>query len=130
MTEGVKTWPHPRDFTRLSISRRFDVSAHGQTLVFEDTRDICLRGVYVFGTVPFALETEVDVRLHLGEGDETMPLDLRGRIVRAEAEGCAIEFTEMAPEVYHHLKQLLLNNSPDSGKLEEEFGEHLGLKKR
>jgi len=45
-------------------------------------------------------------------------------------DGLAIAFTETEPDSFRHLQNLVLYNSDNADQVEDEFGAHLGLKKR
>lgn len=48
---------------------------------------------------------------------------------RITEEGVALVFTEVGLEAYEHLHNLVLLNTDDTEKVEQEFNTHLGLKK-
>ena len=57
---------------------------------------------------------------------------LRSRVgyQRITEEGIALVFTEVGLEAYEHLHNLVLLNTDDTEKVEQEFNAHLGLKKK
>ncbi len=41
----------------------------------------------------------------------------------------AVEFTELDPDSYNHLRRLILSNAKDPEKAEQEFESHWGIRR-
>jgi len=50
-------------------------------------------------------------------------------IVRSDQDGMGVEFTEMPLESYDHLRKMVLLNATDPERVEQEFRDHIGLKR-
>lgn len=55
---------------------------------------------------------------------------MKGRVQRISEDGIAILFTEVGLEAYEHLHNLVLLNTDDPEKVEQEFDDDIGLKKK
>ena len=89
-----------------------------------------MKGVLVDCRETFEVGTECKVSIFLTGMDPPIRVDIKGRVERSTAKGLGIEFTEIDLESYDHLKNLVRFNSHDSGKVEQEMKDHLGLKRR
>lgn len=119
-----------RTFTRISTDLKAIVrSKYGQKC-YDHPRDISMKGIYFFTGDVIAEGTECHLQLSFGENEDSLTIEVQGRVVRCEEEGFAIEFTGLSPEAYNHLRMLVLYNSPDSQKAEREINERLGIKDR
>ena len=120
---------HRREFTRASVT--FEVEAtSGRRTLRGTSRDVSLKGAFMQCEAPFEVDTECEFTLLLPGPDEPVRISVAGRVVRAEASGMAVEFTELGMESYEHLKALVLYNAADWEQVEEEFATHLGLRAR
>jgi hypothetical protein len=61
--------------------------------------------------------------------DNRVAIEVSGKIIRAEPGSLAIEFTELDADSYHHLRQLIMHNTDDPEKAEQEFNAHWGIKR-
>jgi len=68
------------------------------------------------------LGESVQVVIHLEEGAPELDVALDGRVVRLDEASFAVDFTEVAPESFHHLFRLVQYNAADPDGIEEELG--------
>lgn len=120
--------PSRREFTRLSINMHATLAAAGATLFCPETRGVSLRGMYAYSATPLPAGTQLAITLRFG-GPGALAIDLEGQVVDADEAGMGIEFTAMSIEALHHMRNLLLHNAPDPGRIEDEFHAHVGLKR-
>lgn len=64
----------------------------------------------------------VQVAIHLEDGAPDLDVVLEGRVVRSGDDAFAVDFTEVAPESFHHLFRLVQYNAADPDGIEEELG--------
>ncbi len=119
-----------RAFTRISADLKAVVRTKYGQRRYDHPRDISMKGIYLFTGDVIAEGTECDLRLSIGENDDSLTIEVQGRVTRCEEEGFAIEFTGLSPEAYNHLRLLVLYNSPDSQKAEQEINARLGIRDR
>ena len=90
-----------------------------------------MKGVYIPCDSQTPVGTECEIKLVVGSTEDRVCIEARGKIVRSDNAGVAIEFTEMGLDSYNHIHNLVLYNStglsPD--QIEQERKNHLGLKR-
>ena len=122
-------FPTQREFTRVPIHIWGTFKDGKRELVTAEINSLSLRGCYAstFEALPAG---EVH-RLMLFTDDDSRALRITvlARIVRSDQDGMGIEFTEMPLESYDHLKKMVLMNATDPGRVEQEFRDHIGLKR-
>jgi len=67
------------------------------------------------------LDTLVEVVLSLTGTTTELKLNFLGRVIRSDAEGIALQFTEIDLDAYIHLKNIVVYNSSDSAGIIREF---------
>lgn len=111
-----------RKFTRVQINLQVEVSDGRMSLMGCASRDLSLRGVFVFTDVIFPLRSACLVTITLSGNVVPIEIKLDACVVRAESDGIGVEFSGAQDlESYHHLRNLVMYNSftPDQ-ILEEE----------
>ena len=119
-----------REFTRVSISVAVELAPPGQPKIAGQGRDLSVKGVFVSSPRPLPAGTECPITILLTGGGEPMSVRVSGRIVYASKEGMGIEFFEMDTDSFIHLQNLVLYNALDPAKVEREFQEHIGIKRK
>jgi hypothetical protein len=119
-----------REFLRVPF--RIEVTLRGDhtTVVSADVRDVSLKGLYAVGAGRLPPGSRCEVLLVLGGPDSEVRLSLRGRVARADGAGMGVEFLDMGLDTFYHLRNLVLYNSTDAARVEEEFRAHVGLRRR
>ena len=125
-----KTSQDHREFSRVDIRILAKVTAKGEEMIFAGEHDVSMKGLFVKGKTDWPIGTECEIHLIL-EG-QSPPVDIRvkGRFQRITEDGIAMLFTEVGLEAYEHLHNLVLLNTDDPEKVEQEFDDHIGLKKK
>ena len=118
-----------RDFTRVHVRIDGEARAEGR-LVQGNVEDVSLKGVFLKCGDTFPASTECRIELDLMTGEEPVHIDAVGRVMRADSEGMAIEFTQTDPESLVHLRNLVHFNAPDAEQVDEEIDTSLGIKRR
>jgi len=96
-----------------------------------DTLDLSLRGACIRQTSELAEGQEVELSLLLGDAPDHVRVEILGRVTRVDGQGLGIEFTGVrGVESLDHLRRLVLYNASDTARVEEEFRNHRGLKRR
>ena len=73
------------------------------------------------GTV--SSDTLVEVVLSFTGTTTELKLNLLGRVIRSDADGIALQFTEIDLDAYIHLKNIVVYNSSDNGAIIREFND-------
>ena len=119
-----------REFSRVDIKIHATVQAKGQEIVSTGTHDVSMKGLLVDGKADWAIGTECEIHLILEGQSPPVNIEVKGKVQRITEKGIAILFTEVGLEAYEHLHNMVMLNTDDPEKVEQEFGSHLGLKKK
>ena len=125
-----KTTKDHREFSRVDIKICAIVEAKGEEIVSTGTQDVSMKGLFVEGKTDWSLGTECEIRLILEGRDPSVNIAVKGKVQRITEKGVALLFTEVGLEAYEHLHNLVMLNSDDPEKVEQEFSDHLGLRKK
>ena len=125
-----KTMKDHREFSRVGLRLLAKVKAKGKEVVSTGTHDVSMKGLFVTGKTDWSIGTECEIHLILEGQNPPVDIKVKGRVQRITEEGVAMLFTEVGLEAYEHLHNLILLNTDDTEKVEQEFKNHLGLKKK
>lgn len=89
-----------------------------------------MKGLFVKCQTEWPIGTECEIHLVLDGQSPPLDIKVKGRVQRVTNGGMALLFTEVGLEAYEHLHNLVMLNAQDPEKIEREFKNHLGLKKR
>ncbi len=113
---------------RKNVRVEFHVSARvieerqgGRTIICDDTKDISLKGIYLLVDRPLPVDTPCMIQLMLSGISSELTLNIRGRVVRVDDRGMALEFDEMDTDSLIHLKNILYYNSGDPDRIDAEL---------
>lgn len=119
-----------REFSRIDINILAKVNAKGREIVSTGTHDISMKGLFVESKTDWPIGTECEIHLILEGRNPPVDISVNGRVQRITEGGIALLFTEVSLEAYEHLHNLVMLNTDDPEKVEREFDNHLGLKKK
>ncbi len=119
-----------REFSRVDIKILAKVQAKGREMVFTGTYTVSMKGLFVKGKADWSIGTECEIHLILEGQNPPVDIKVKGKVQRITEEGIALLFTEVSLEAYEHLHNLVLLNTNDREKVEQEFKNHLGSKKK
>ena len=119
-----------RGFSRVPFNTEVEVRAQGRSIQSQEGINISMSGIRMSTreVVP-PEEAPCQVTINLGGQDKPVLINAKGKMVRYGAGSLAVEFTQIDPESYHHLQQLIVNNADDSERAEREFFAHWGIRK-
>lgn len=122
--------PSQREFTRVPL-HIWGVYSNpdGERLVVE-LDQVSLRGCFARTTETQVVGTRFHLDLTTDLDNEALQLRVEAQVARVLEEGMGIEFVEMPMESYEHLKRMVLLHAPDPARVEQEFMDHLGLRRR
>ncbi len=120
-----------RDFSRVPVGFTVTIEADDGHIIESDvSRDVSMSGLFVVTDQRVPAGTDCQVTIHLDTPDGGNRIGVAGHVTRIADEGFAVEFSEIPIDDYDHLRNLVLYNSEVVERIEEEFDEHLGLKRR
>lgn len=118
-----------REFTRVPVHVRAEVTGGGLSISGSATQNLSLKGMLLICSERLPEATECRVTLFLGDGQ--LQIQAEGTVSRATPEGLAIQFTRIIGlESLEHLRNLLLLNSRDTDKVELELNEAAGIHRK
>ena len=121
--------PEKREFTRVHLTHSVELTVAGQPLPDCTVRDLSMKGMLVITPARFPLGTPCEAVLTLVAGEAEVRT--AGTVAALHPEGFGMEFATIdGLESYIHLRNLVLFNSPDVEKVEEEFQSHSGIRKK
>ncbi len=116
-----------RRFSRVIFDSRAKLTVGEQTLEAPHINDLSIGGCLL----PMASNPEVGspcrVAIYLPGADSSTVIRVEGEVVRTDSRQVAIKFTTIDPDSLYHLQNIVLHNSPDADKAEEEIRHHPGL---
>ena len=92
-----------------------------ETLAQLSTSDLSLNSLYVESEIIWDVGTRMGIRLQLAGTSSDLTLNMQGKVVRAEKEGMAIEFSEIEMDSFFHLRNIVALNSGDAEKIDREI---------
>ncbi|MBI5582933.1 MAG: PilZ domain-containing protein [Deltaproteobacteria bacterium] len=107
--------------TRVPFETRIRFFIAGQEVLSSQTKDLSLNGVYLFSAARPALGTLGEVEISLALGPDPLRLALPGEVIRQDEKGMALQFREVTPEVFTHLKKVVDYNSGNPEAIEAEL---------
>ena len=119
-----------REFTRAEVRIMAELTALDKTTISGPVRDISMSGLFLPSNEPFPDETDCEVAVYLeGGGESRLRLEMKGKIMRVDSKGFAVEFVEIEVDSVEHLQNLVKYNAENFSQVEQEFQEHIGLKR-
>lgn len=85
------------------------------------TENLSVKGISVVGITDRKLGETCDLSLALNGSTSLNRLSMKGEVVRADAEGIALHFTEIDLDSFYHLKNIIYYNSEDPDTIEQEL---------
>jgi len=118
-----------RGFTRVPFNTKVEVRAVDRTIRSQEGINISMSGIRLSTreVIPPA-EALCEVTIILGESENPLTINAKGKMARSQAGSLAVEFTELDIDSYHHLRQLIVINADDPKRAEQEFSAHWGIR--
>jgi hypothetical protein len=126
----TSVWDDRRSFIRVPFKTDVEIDAGGGIIRSDSKINISMSGLHVpvSGPLPGA-ETTCRVSIILQPFESRISIEATGEVVRSAPGSLSIHFSELDPESYCHLRQLILNNTDFPEKAEQEFISHWGIKR-
>ncbi len=118
-----------REFTRVPLTFQVQVTVAGEPLAEGQIKDLSLNGMLVLTGQRFEVGLPCEAVISLVEGQ--VEIHTSGVVAALHPEGFGMQFTAInGLESYIHLRNLVLFNSPDVERVEEEFHSHAGIRRK
>ncbi len=128
----MKTAAEKREFTRVPIHLNVEFSSpqRGTSSACE-LRDVSMNGLYIHCDDPLPIGSDCKIAVILGGEEAPIRIEVNGKIARVDADGMGMEITEIIGiESFAHLRNLVLYNASNVDQVEQEFHEHIGIKRK
>ena len=118
-----------REFTRVHATFQVHLTVAGRPLGDVFINDLSMKGMLVLTDERFPLGTPCEAVIALVEGE--VEIRTSGTVAALHPKGFGMEFTTIdGLESYIHLRNLVLFNTGDVEKAEEEFQAHAGIRRK
>jgi len=118
-----------REFTRVPITFLVHLLVGERHLEACHIQDLSMKGMLVVTEERFPLGTPCEAVLTLVEGE--VEIRTSGTVAALHPRGFGVEFTTIdGLDSYIHLRNLVLFNTQDVEKVEEEFQAHAGIRRK
>ena len=118
-----------REFTRVHAAFQVHLTVAGRPLGVVFINDLSMKGMLVLTGEQVEVGTPCEAVIALVEGE--VEIRTSGVVAALHPKGFGMEFTTIdGLESYMHLRNLVLFNSGDVEKAEEEFQTHAGIRRK
>ncbi len=107
--------------TRVQFNRQIRILVEGRRLAVVSLRDISLNGVFVITEDKAEVGEQCQLIIDLAAEGQEPRLIIDGVVTRVKENGLGIQFTEMDPDSFFHLRNIVLYNAPDPDQVEAEI---------
>jgi hypothetical protein len=120
-----------REFIRIPFAAEVQINAEGKAIRSKKGINISMGGLHLSAVnAKLTPGARCRVVILLNTVDHGPALEAEGKVIRSEPGSLAIEFTELDLDSYHHLRRLILLNTDEPDKAEQEFIAHWGIRPR
>ncbi len=118
-----------REFIRIFFNAEAEVLVDGKVIRSNKGINISMGGLHL--ATPDSAQPGASCRIVVRLRKENHPVEIKigGVIARSAPGGLAVEFTELDFDSYQHLRRLILLNTSEPEKAEEEFIAHWGIRR-
>ncbi len=119
-----------REFTRVRVNILSELRSGASVDINGTLANVSVNGMFLNTEAHLPEEARCDISLFLEGGEETVTIQIEGKVIRNAPWGIALQFTKiLGPESLSHLQNLVLYNSGDQiAQVEEELASHLGIR--
>jgi PilZ domain len=119
-----------REFVRVPFQMDTAIRTRDRTIWSSNTLDISMNGLRIATAETAPSEgTLCEIEIVLAKSPPPVIIKARGTVVRSEVGTLAVHISEIDIDSYEHLQQLILNNTKDPERAEQEFSTHWGIRK-
>lgn len=119
-----------REFTRVPVSLEAELVPENYLPFSAQVTNASLKGLYISCESPLPIGTPCRVDLILGSSQAPVRIGAKSTVARSDPAGMGLEITSLVgTESLDHLRNLVLCNAPDTGRVLEEFESHVGLRR-
>lgn len=117
-----------RSFVRVPFNTKTEVHVDQRVIRSSEGIDVSLSGLRLTSSEPVEPGAPCQVKIILQTPDSRLFIEAKGTVIRSAAGTLGIQFTELDLDSYLHLRQLILYNTEEPEKAEQEFSSHWGIR--
>ncbi len=117
-----------RSFVRVPFNTETEVQVDKRVIRSSEGIDVSLSGLRLASSEAVDPGTLCQVKIILQTPDTRLFIEAKGTVIRSAAGTLGIQFTELDLDSYLHLRQLILYNTEEPEKAEQEFSSHWGIR--
>lgn len=110
-----------RNFTRIIFRTDATVVVNVDERVAGEVENLSMNGMFLRTPGRIPTNAVADIRIVLSGSFPEIALNLKGRALRYEEDGIAVQFDEMDLDSFTHLKNIIAYNKGDDADVTEEF---------
>ncbi|MCD6560426.1 MAG: PilZ domain-containing protein [Deltaproteobacteria bacterium] len=116
-----------RRFTRIPFNVTAEITINENSYIVDKINNLSVGGCFLPLVLDCEPKTACHVKISLTGSNNELSVNLDGTVVRSDLEGIAVKFTLIDPDSLIHLQHIILYNSHDTDKVEQELKDHPGL---
>ncbi len=116
-----------RRFTRIPIGITAELSYQGEIYPVNEVDDLSMGGCQLTTEGSFDPGEECEVSIMLTGSADEIRVQINGEINRDDENHVSIKFLNLDSESYFHLQRIIMFNSSDPGKIENEIRDNRGI---
>src|SRR3972149_3311208 len=117
-----------RSFVRVPFNTEAEVQVDKRVIRSSEGIDVSLSGLRLASNEAVDPGALCQVTLTLQPPETRLAIEAKGTVIRSAAGTLGIQFTELDLDSYLHLRQLILYNTEEPEKAEQEFSSHWGIR--
>ncbi len=116
-----------RRFTRIPFKVKADLEVGSDKFQAPVIDDLSIGGCCLPVNTGLEAGAECRVGIIMENAENTLKVDVYGKIVRCSPDKVVIKFTKIDPDSLFHLQNIIRFNSPDADIIDQEIKKHPGL---
>lgn len=109
-----------RKFSRVEYKKEVEIILDNQKYQGEIV-NLSLKGAYITSSHQLQIGNQVELLIHLANGNNDFDIDLKGKVVRLTDNGAGILFERVDLDSFAHLRNIIAYNFGDDDMVMEEF---------
>jgi hypothetical protein len=120
-----------REFVRVPFDTTAEIHIDGRVVRATGAIDVSMNSLRIAADCKdFPPGLPCSAKIFLAASGDGITIEARGAVTRCEGGTLVMRFSELDLDSFHHLRQLILYNTEEPEKAEEQFASHWGLKLR
>lgn len=117
-----------RGFVRVPFNTDTEILVDQRVIRSSEGIDVSMSGLRLTSSETVNPGTDCQVKIILQTPDNRLIIEAKGTVIRSAAGTVGIQFTELDLDSYLHLRQLILYNTEEPEKAEQQFSSHWGIR--